>query len=169
VLGDLDSSTHYDELLDPTLLVLSDNVCETGFNILNNAKSSLIDNFWSIKWLFQEIETLKDRFNQNSNREEEKDHEAKGSKDQKGSQGKDSGQDPRNNQEDRITRLEQKVHRMDSVHQIVTKQIMDTLHTLNENIVNLGKYLTNANLVGEADLSTEQGTSWEDTQKEARN
>ena len=45
VLGDLDSSTHYDELLDPTLLALSDNVRETGFNILNNAKSSLIDNF----------------------------------------------------------------------------------------------------------------------------
>ena len=106
VLGDLDSSTHYDELFDPTLRVLSDNVCETGFNILNNAKSSLIDNFLSIKWLFQEIETLKDRFNPNSNREEAKDHEARGSKDQKGSQEKDRGQDPRNNQEDRITWLE---------------------------------------------------------------
>ena len=52
---------------------------------------------------------------------------------------------------------------MDLVHQILTKQIVATLHTLNENIVNLGNYLTNAGLVGEADLSIEQGTSREDT------
>ena len=58
---------------------------------------------------------------------------------------------------------------MDFVHQIVNKQIMDTLHTLNEKIVNLGNYLTNADLEGEVDLSTEQGTSREDTQKEVRN
>ena len=52
VLGDLDSSTHYDELIDPTLLVISDNVHETGFNFLNSVKNNLIDNFHSIKWLF---------------------------------------------------------------------------------------------------------------------
>ena len=86
VLGDLDSSTHYDELLDPTLLVLSDNVRETGFNFLNNAKNSLIDNFCSIKWLFQEIENLKDRSNHNNNRGDAKDHEARDSKFQEGSQ-----------------------------------------------------------------------------------
>ena len=63
VLGDLDSSTHYDELIDRALLVLSDNVRETGFNFLNNAKNSLIENLCSIKWLFQEIEALKDRNN----------------------------------------------------------------------------------------------------------
>ena len=46
---DLDRSTHYNELIDPALLVISDNVRETGFNFLNNSKNSLIDNFHSIK------------------------------------------------------------------------------------------------------------------------
>lgn len=55
VLGDLDSSTHYDELVDLTLLVLFDNVREMGFNFLNNAKNNLIDNFSSIKWLFRKL------------------------------------------------------------------------------------------------------------------
>ena len=67
VLGDLDSRTHYDELIDPALLVISDNVRETGFNFLNNAKNNLIDNFRSIKWIFQEIEALKDKNNQANN------------------------------------------------------------------------------------------------------
>ena len=167
MLGDLDSNTHYDELLDLTLLVLSDNVHETGFNFLNNAKNSLIDNFRSIKWLFQEIENLKDRSNQINNRGDAKDHEARDSKVQEGSQENDRSQDPRDNQADRITWLEQKVQRLDSVHQIVTKQIVDTLHTLNENIVNLGDYLTNAGLVGKVEQSIVHGTSREDTQKEA--
>ena len=77
-----------------------------GFNFLNNAKNNLIDNFCSIKWLFQEIETLKDRFNQNNNRGDAKDQEARGSKDQEGSQENDRCQDPRVNQEDKITQLE---------------------------------------------------------------
>ena len=85
MLGDLNSSTPYDELLDSTLLVLSDNARETGFNFLNNAKNNLIDNLCSIKWLFQEIETLKDRFNKNNNRGDAKDQEARGSKDEVGS------------------------------------------------------------------------------------
>ena len=67
VLGDLDGRTHYDELIDLALLVVSDNVHETEFNFLNNVKNSLIDNFCAIKWLFQEIEALKDKNNQVSN------------------------------------------------------------------------------------------------------
>ena len=38
---------------------------------------------------------------------------------------------------------------------------------MNENIVNLGDYLTNAGLVGKVEQSTEHGTSRDDTQKEA--
>ena len=60
VLGDLDSRTHYNKLIDPALLVISKNVHEPSFNFLNNAKNSLIDNFCSIKWLFQEIEAPKE-------------------------------------------------------------------------------------------------------------
>jgi hypothetical protein len=59
VMEDLDGKTHYDESIDPTLLLLSNNTRESGFNLLNNAKSGLIDNFRSIKWLFQENKALK--------------------------------------------------------------------------------------------------------------
>lgn len=44
VLGDLNNKTRYDELIDPALLVISDNVHETTFNFLNNVKNILIDN-----------------------------------------------------------------------------------------------------------------------------
>ena len=150
-MGDLDSSTHYDELIDLAILVISDNVHETGFNFLNNAKNSLIDNFRSIKWLFQEIEALKDRNSQVNNQGTDKNHDTRGSKDQVGSQEKDRGQESRDHQDDRLTQLEQKVQRLDSVHQIITKQIVDTLHTLNENIVNLGDSLTTTGLVGDVE------------------
>ena len=83
-----------------------------------------------------------------------------------GSQEKDRGQDSRDHQDDRLTQLEQKVQRLDSVHQIITKQIVDTLHTLNENIVNLGDYLTTTGLVGDAEQNTEQGINREEFQKE---
>jgi hypothetical protein len=45
VMEDLNGRTHYDELIDPTLLVLSDNTRETDFNLLNNVKNDMIDNF----------------------------------------------------------------------------------------------------------------------------
>ena len=45
VLENLNDRTHYDELIDPTLLVIFDNAQENGFNLLNNVKNCLIDNF----------------------------------------------------------------------------------------------------------------------------
>ena len=45
VLEDLDGRTDYDELIDPAMLVISDNAQETGFNLLNNVKNFLIANF----------------------------------------------------------------------------------------------------------------------------
>ena len=84
-----------------------------------------------------------------------------------GSQEKDRGQDSRDHQDDRLTQLEQKVQRLDSVHQIITKQIVDTLHTLNENIFNLGDYLTTTGLDGDAEQNKEQGINRDEFQKEA--
>ena len=83
-----------------------------------------------------------------------------------GSQEKDRGQDSRDHQDDRLTQLEQKVQRLDSIHQVITKQIVDTLHTLNENIVNLGDYLNTTGLVGDAEHTKEQGINPEEFQKE---
>ena len=44
-----------------TLVILSDNVSEMGMNLLNNAHKNMVDNFWSIKWIFHEIEDIKIR------------------------------------------------------------------------------------------------------------
>ena len=41
VLEDLDGRTHYDELIDSALLVISNNVHETSFNFLNLSNLAL--------------------------------------------------------------------------------------------------------------------------------
>ena len=68
VMEDNDGKTHFDELIDPALVVISYNVRETRFNLLNNTKkntkNNMIDNFHSFKWLFHEIEELKEKRSQ---------------------------------------------------------------------------------------------------------
>ena len=59
VMKDIDGKTHFDELIDPTLVVILNSSRDIRFNLLNNVKNSMIDNLWSIKWLFHEIEDLK--------------------------------------------------------------------------------------------------------------
>ena len=49
------------ELIDPAIVAITDNAQETGMNVLNNAQNSMIDNFRSIKWLFHELEDVRDR------------------------------------------------------------------------------------------------------------
>ena len=54
-----DGRIHLEELIDPTLVILSDNTREMGMNLLKNARNSMVDNFWSIKWIFHEIKEIK--------------------------------------------------------------------------------------------------------------
>ena len=49
VMEDLEDKTHYDELIDLSMLVLADKMRETCFNFLNNTKSDMLDNFCSLK------------------------------------------------------------------------------------------------------------------------
>ena len=59
VLKGRDGKIQLEELIDPSLVILSDNGRETSMNFLNNARNSLVDNFGSIKWIFHEIEEIK--------------------------------------------------------------------------------------------------------------
>ena len=59
VMEDNDGKAHFDELIDPNLVIIYNSVWETRFNLLKNAKNNMIEKFWSIKWLFHEIEDLK--------------------------------------------------------------------------------------------------------------
>ena len=59
----IDAVTRYldTEKIDLALVVISNNAREFGLNLLNKAKNSMIDNFHSIKWLFHELEEIKER------------------------------------------------------------------------------------------------------------
>ena len=61
VMEDKEGKIHFDELIDPTLVEILDNAREIGLSLLNNAKNSMINNFYSIKWLFHKIEDLKEK------------------------------------------------------------------------------------------------------------
>ncbi len=50
-----------EELIELALVAIIDNAREVGMNFLNDAKNSIIDNFQSIKWIFHELEEVKDR------------------------------------------------------------------------------------------------------------
>lgn len=102
----------------------------------------MLDNFRSLKWLFQEIEALKEKNTQNTSQSPYKVQENTDRLDEQVNiQKPSSRQDSRKDQEDRLTQVEQKVQRVDTINQILTNQIMDILHTLNKQIVNLGETL----------------------------
>lgn len=61
VMEDLEGKNHYEKLIDLATLILADNTREIGFKFLNNVKSGMLDHFHSLKWLFQEIEALKEK------------------------------------------------------------------------------------------------------------
>ena len=49
------------ELIDLVIVAISDKARETRMNLLNDGRNSMIENFWSIKWLFHELEEVKEK------------------------------------------------------------------------------------------------------------
>ena len=64
VIEDIDGRTNFDDLIDLGMVVILNNTRETRLNLLNNARNNMIDNFYSIQWLFHEIEEHKGRRSQ---------------------------------------------------------------------------------------------------------
>lgn len=52
---------HLDELINPAMVILSDNSREVEMNLLNNARNSMVDNFRLVKWIFHETDEIKNR------------------------------------------------------------------------------------------------------------
>jgi len=50
-----------EELIDPVIVAILDKAREIGMNLLNNGRSSMIDNFRLIRWLFYELEEVKEK------------------------------------------------------------------------------------------------------------
>ena len=61
ILVDNQEELRLEELIDPAIVAITDRARETGMNLLNNARNNMIDNFRSIKWLFHELEDVKDQ------------------------------------------------------------------------------------------------------------
>ena len=53
-----------EELIDPAIVAIFDKAREIGMNLLNNSCNNMIDNFRSIKWLFHELEEVKEKVDQ---------------------------------------------------------------------------------------------------------
>ena len=49
-----------EEFIDSPIVTITDRARETGMNLLNNSHNSMINNFRSIKWLFHELEEVKE-------------------------------------------------------------------------------------------------------------
>ena len=61
ILVDNQEKPRLEELIDPTIVSITDRARETGMNLLNNARNGMIDNFRSIKWLFHELDDVKEQ------------------------------------------------------------------------------------------------------------
>lgn len=61
ILEDTDGKVHKEEMIDPALVVLSNKAREMEMNFLNNTENCMLDQFRSFKWLFHEIEDLKEK------------------------------------------------------------------------------------------------------------
>lgn len=67
VLQEKAGDLQMEELIDLALMVISDKAREFKMDLLNNAKNSLVDNFWSIKWILHELKDIKLRLGQADN------------------------------------------------------------------------------------------------------
>lgn len=119
VLEERDGKIQLEELIDPTLVILSDNMKEMGMNLLNNAHNNLVDNFWSIKWIFHEIEEIKFR-----------------------TQGKEKmkGGDENvilNKMDTRVSESEKMVERRESSFHSLVNYNLNIIKDLNDNIIQL--------------------------------
>lgn len=61
ILKEKEGKIQLEELIEEAVVAITNNAREVGINFLNNAEKNMIDSFWSIKWLFHELEEVKDR------------------------------------------------------------------------------------------------------------
>ena len=64
VLVDNQEGSRLEDLIDLTIVAISDKAMKIWMNLLKNARNTMIDNIWSIKWLFHELEEVKEKVGQ---------------------------------------------------------------------------------------------------------
>ena len=121
------------EVIDPAILAISDNARETGMNLLNNARNSMIDNFRSIKWLFHELEDVRDRVSQMEKTKKKT---------------REDSQGDRNSWE---TLMERRVKNIENYNHNTASQIISLLASINDNILSLSGNIIDRNQLEEED------------------
>lgn len=121
------------ELIDPTILAISDNARETGMNLLNNAHNSMIDNFRLIKWLFHELEEVRNRVSQMENIK------------------KKIGAESQEDQDRWESLMERRIKNLENYNHNLENQMISLLGSINDNILSLLGNLKDRNLLVEED------------------
>ncbi len=124
------------------MVAILDYAREVGLNLLNNAKNSMIEKFHSIKWLFHEIEELKEKRSQEEG------------------QRRSSDQGSIADQMDHISKVEKRVQRMEISNQKISNELIATLNILNNNINSLGESLKNMGICAIKDERGNEESRW---------
>lgn len=98
------------------MVILSDNAREVGMNLLDNAWNNMVDSFRSIKWIFHEMEDIKNRLHGLERKE-----------------GEDEIEKIRN-LDSRVTKMEKRMERMESSLHSTVNQSLNIIKGLNDNI-----------------------------------
>lgn len=134
-----------EELIDPALVIISDKARESSFNLLNNAKNSMLDNFRSIKWLYYEVEEMKDRIGQIEG------------------QDKSTGKGNMFILEDKLNLIDQRLKNLEKINHTMAKWMFNILNFLNDSISMLnGNLQEKAREEGEVDTEKEEDRIEED-------
>jgi len=100
---------------------------------LKNARNSMIDNFRSIKWLFHELEDVRDRVSQMEKTKEK------------------TGEENQGDQKSWETLMEKRVKNIENYNHKTASQIISLLALINDNILSLSGNIIDRNQLEEED------------------
>lgn len=123
----------FEDLINPTIVAITDNARETGMNLLDNAHNNMIDNFISIKWLYHELEEFSEKIGQMESNK------------------KDADQDNQKDQEDRFNLAKRRIQNMENYNHNLVNQMISLLNSINDNILSLTGVLKARGLLDEDD------------------
>lgn len=109
------------ELIDPALVASIDNTREIGMNLINNGRNSMINNFRSIKWLYHELEEVKERVGQLENQGKKLDHGNLA------------------DQGDGLRLVEKRIHNLENYNHNLANQMISILTSINDYIYSLSE------------------------------
>ena len=110
------------EIIDPVIVAINNNARETRVNLLNNAHNSMIDNFRSIKWIYHELEEVREKVGQLEGTRKQTSHERM------------------KDQEEIYSLAERRILNLENYNHNQANQMISLLNSINDNILSLTQY-----------------------------